>query len=94
MVKTISTSLPLCNICLNTCYFPCKLDMDCNCTFITHPKCYYTWWKEHRTCIICKEYSKDPFYTHRINMQNKEINILALLCSIFITICIIFLSYK
>lgn len=80
-----------CYICLNTCYFPCDLKMDCNCKFDVHFKCYYRWWSENKTCIICRKQTKNPFRMIEQNIK-REINLLGTLVSIFLFIIWIFNS--
>ena len=43
-----------CIICLETCKKPLKLDLNCECKYVVHYKCFNTWWKRKKNCIICK----------------------------------------
>jgi hypothetical protein len=43
-----------CIICLENCKKPLKLDLDCECKYVVHYKCFNTWWKRQGNCIICK----------------------------------------
>lgn len=45
----------LCFICLETCKNPGKLDLNCECNYIVHKKCFNKWHRMHKTCIICHE---------------------------------------
>ena len=44
-----------CSICLNPCIKPLDLTytLYCDCKYNVHYKCFYTWWKHNKTCIIC-----------------------------------------
>ena len=43
-----------CIICLENCKNPLKLDLNCECKYVVHYKCFNTWWKRKKNCIICK----------------------------------------
>jgi len=45
----------LCSICLEKCKKHCTLDLNCECKYIVHKKCFDNWYKIHKTCIICHE---------------------------------------
>ena len=48
----------LCIICLDTCKTQLNLQLNCDCKYIVHYKCFNTWWKRNHNCIICKEICK------------------------------------
>jgi hypothetical protein len=73
------TYFKTCNICLNNCYFPCSLSLDCSCKFDVHYKCYYKWWKENESCIICRKHTSDPFLYAKKNMDIRELNVLSII---------------
>ena len=43
----------LCSICLETVRRPANLDLNCECKYYVHYKCFNEWWKDNNTCIIC-----------------------------------------
>ena len=49
------TEKATCSICLNTCIKPLDLSYSlyCECKYDVHYKCFYTWWKDNKSCIIC-----------------------------------------
>ena len=47
-----------CIICLDTCKTPLNLQLNCECKYVVHYKCFNTWWKKNQNCIICKERCK------------------------------------
>ena len=49
-----------CSICLESVTRPAKLMLNCECKYYTHYKCYYKWWKDNKTCIICHENCEKP----------------------------------
>ena len=62
-----------CIICLETCKKPLKLDLNCECKYVVHYKCFNTWWKRKKNCIICKtECNKQ--YTRGKKKKNIERN--------------------
>ena len=52
-----------CNICLNTVRNPINTRdfLLCDCDFNVHYKCYYRWWRENQTCIICHKECNKPY---------------------------------
>ena len=52
-----------CNICLNTVRNPINTRdfLLCDCDFNVHYKCYYRWWRENQTCIICHKKCNKPY---------------------------------
>jgi hypothetical protein len=51
-----------CNICLDYCKKPCKLNLNCECKYKVHMKCYKKWWEENKNCIICLKKCPEPYY--------------------------------
>ena len=49
-----------CSICLESVSRPAKLMLNCECKYYVHYKCYYNWWKNNKTCIICHTTSSKP----------------------------------
>ena len=47
-----------CIICLDTCKTQLNLQLNCECKYIVHYKCFNTWWKKNGNCIICKKRCK------------------------------------
>jgi len=43
-----------CLICFENIKYPPILDLNCECQYNVHFKCYNKWWKMKRTCIICQ----------------------------------------
>ena len=43
-----------CNICLEPVIFCPQLNLECKCKYTVHYSCYNTWWKNNKTCIICR----------------------------------------
>ena len=50
-----------CNICLDYCKKPCKLNLNCECKYTVHTKCFKKWWEENRNCIICLKKCPEPY---------------------------------
>ena len=52
-----------CNICLNTVRNPINTRdfLLCDCDFNVHYNCYYRWWRENQTCIICHKKCSKPY---------------------------------
>ena len=50
----------LCSICLETVRRPATLDLNCECKYYVHYKCFNEWWKDNNTCIICHEVCCKP----------------------------------
>ena len=48
----------LCIICLDTCKTKLNLQLNCECNYVVHYKCFNKWWKKNKNCIICKELCK------------------------------------
>ena len=49
-----------CSICLESVSRPAKLMLNCECKYYVHYNCYYNWWKNNKTCIICHTTSNKP----------------------------------
>ena len=43
-----------CLICLENCKHPAILDLNCECQYNVHYKCYHKWWKMKKNCMICQ----------------------------------------
>ncbi len=72
-----------CLICFENCNYPAILDLNCECQYNVHYKCYRKWWKMKKSCIICHERAgvarsynsfKDKMdYYFLLNLHNKPI---------------------
>jgi hypothetical protein len=51
-----------CYICLDYCKNPCNLNLNCNCRYSVHNKCYKKWWDKNKNCIICLSECHEPYY--------------------------------
>ena len=49
-----------CSICLETVKRPAILQLNCDCKYYSHYKCFYEWWEIKSECIICHEKCKKP----------------------------------
>ena len=49
-----------CSICLENVNRPAKLDLNCQCKYSVHYKCFNNWWKDNKKCIICHEICYKP----------------------------------
>ena len=56
MVSTKKT----CSICLETTRKSIDLNLNCQCKYAVHFKCYNKWWKSNHCCIICHTPSPKP----------------------------------
>lgn len=43
-----------CLICFENCKYPAILDLNCECQYNVHFKCYNKWWKMKKNCMICQ----------------------------------------
>ena len=69
----------ICFICLETCKKPGVLDLNCECDYIVHKKCFDKWYMIQKNCIICHK-KCNPIRKHgtvimRRNINNSNINI-------------------
>ena len=71
-----------CLICHQNCVVPFLLNLNCNCNYTVHGKCYYKWWKINQKCLICREKVNDPFKHHINEMVEKEILLFIFIMSI------------
>jgi len=69
----------LCYICLETCKKPGTLDLNCDCNYSVHKKCFDKWYRINKTCIICHEkcnsIKKHGTVILKSNISNININI-------------------
>ena len=56
MVSTKKT----CSICLESVRKEMNLNLNCDCKYAVHFKCYNKWWKVNKCCIICHTPSPQP----------------------------------
>lgn len=49
-----------CSICLESVWRPAFLNLNCQCKYYVHYKCYNKWWKQNKSCIICHLDSPKP----------------------------------
>lgn len=56
MVSTKKT----CSICLENVRKEMNLNLNCECRYAVHFKCYNKWWKINHCCIICHTPSPQP----------------------------------
>ena len=56
MVSTKKT----CSICLENVRKEMNLNLNCDCKYAVHFKCYNKWWKINNCCIICHTPSPQP----------------------------------
>lgn len=56
MVSTKKT----CSICLENVRKEMNLNLNCECRYAVHFKCYNKWWKKNHCCIICHTSSPQP----------------------------------
>ena len=49
-----------CLICFENCKYPAILDLNCECQYVVHYKCYNKWWKMKKTCMICQILADKP----------------------------------
>ena len=49
-----------CLICFENCKHPAILDLNCECQYNVHYKCYIKWWKIKKTCMICHTLANKP----------------------------------
>ena len=49
-----------CLICFENCKYPAILDLNCECQYVVHYKCYNKWWKMKKTCMICHTLANKP----------------------------------
>ena len=62
-----------CNICLESVRNNANLNLNCECQYYVHYKCYYKWWKKNKTCIICHSQSPRPTpYKYNKKLKNKR----------------------
>tara|TARA_X000000368_G_scaffold120112_1_gene94090 strand:- start:4684 stop:5091 length:408 start_codon:yes stop_codon:yes gene_type:complete len=57
----------ICSICLETVKRPALLQLNCDCKYYTHYKCFYEWWKIKSECIICHKKCDKP---RKYNFKN------------------------
>ena len=50
----------ICSICLEPVLRPAKLALNCQCKYYAHYNCYYRWWIDKKTCIICHKTAYRP----------------------------------
>ena len=60
IISNLMTNDYQCLICFEKCKYPAILDLNCECQYNVHYKCYNRWWKMKKTCIICHELSGNP----------------------------------
>ena len=49
-----------CSICLETLKRPAILQLNCDCKYYSHYKCFCEWWEIKNECIICHKKCKKP----------------------------------
>lgn len=49
-----------CNICLENVIRPAQLNLTCECKYYVHYKCFNTWYKNNKNCIICHKFCYEP----------------------------------
>ena len=49
-----------CSICLETVKRPAILQLNCDCKYYSHYKCFREWWEFKNECIICHKKCKKP----------------------------------
>ena len=49
-----------CIICYKDVNEKSELNLICQCKYIVHNSCYRKWYKNNKTCIICREYAYEP----------------------------------
>ena len=54
----------ICSICLEPVSRPAKLNLNCECKYYAHYNCYYRWWIDKKTCIICHTSAFRPTKNH------------------------------
>ena len=64
----------LCSICLETTRRPAYLNLNCECKYNVHYKCYMKWWREKKNCIICHATANKPitWLERRRKKRNKR----------------------
>ncbi len=66
-----------CSICLEPVCRPAKLNLNCDCKYYVHYKCYNKWWKINKNCIICHELSSKPMtYRDRNKTPPRRTNLI------------------
>ena len=60
----------ICNICLETVYKPVSLNLNCDCKYNVHKKCFMKWWKINKNCIICHKIVTNPIKSKRNTIKS------------------------
>ena len=50
----------ICSICLESVIRPANLQLNCQCKYYTHYKCFKQWWNIKHQCIICHTNCNKP----------------------------------
>ena len=57
-----------CIICYKDVNEKSELNLICQCKYIVHNSCYRKWYKNNKTCIICREYAYPPNRAGKIKL--------------------------
>lgn len=56
-----NNNLDTCNICLKLNRRSYKLNLNCECKYNVHKKCFMDWWNQNHNCIICLTECPEPY---------------------------------